>query len=180
MALGGGCEIALHCSAIQAHAETNIGLVETNIGVVPGWGGSKELLLRLIADKSRIKGPVAPALAAFETIFPAKISSSAFQAQELGFLRASDGVTMNCDRLLADAKARALALVKDYKAPEPALVVLSGPSGRQALRNAIDTAFAAGRIKPHDRHRRGNAGGSVERRRLRSDAAAARGRFVRP
>src|SRR5208283_5624071 len=55
------------------------------------------------------------------------------------------------ERLLADAKARALALVKDYKAPEPALVVLSGPSGRQALRNAIDTAFAAGRIKPHDR-----------------------------
>ncbi|MGO9391719.1 FAD-dependent oxidoreductase [Rhodoblastus sp.] len=151
MALGGGCEIALHCSAIQAHAETNIGLVETNIGVIPGWGGGKELLLRLIADKSRTKGPVAPALAAFETIFPAKISSSAFQAQELGFLRATDGVTMNRERLLADAKARALALVKDYKAPEPALVVLSGPSGRQALRNAIDTAFAAGRIKPHDR-----------------------------
>ena len=150
MALGGGCEVALHCSAIQAHAEAAMGLVETNLGVVPGWGGSKELLLRLIADKSRTKGPVAPALAAFETIFGAKISGSAFQAQELGFLRASDGVTMNRDRLLADAKAKALALVAGYKPPEPALIMLSGPSGLQALHNMIDTAFVAGRLKPHD------------------------------
>jgi 3-hydroxyacyl-CoA dehydrogenase len=151
LALGGGCEIALHCSAIQAHAESAVGLVETNIGGVPGWGGSKELLLRLIADTSRIRGPVAPALEAFETIFQAKISGSAFQAQELGFLRLTDGVTMNIERLLADAKAKALALAQGYKPPEPALVAFSGPSGRQALRNAIDTAFAAGRLKPHDR-----------------------------
>jgi 3-hydroxyacyl-CoA dehydrogenase len=151
MALGGGCEIALHCSAIQAHAESAMGLVETSLGVVPGWGGSKELLLRLIADKSRIKGSVAPALAAFETIFGAKISGSAFQAQELGFLRPSDGVTMNRDRLLADAKAKALSLVAGYKPPEPKLIMLAGPSGRLALRNIIDTAFFAGRLKPHDR-----------------------------
>jgi 3-hydroxyacyl-CoA dehydrogenase len=145
MALGGGCEIALHCSAIQAHAESAMGLVETNLGVVPGWGGGKELLLRLI------KGPVAPALTAFETIFGAKISGSAYQAKELGFLRPRDSITMNRERLLADAKARALAMVKDYKPPEPALVTLSGRSGRQALRNMIDTAFVAGRLKPHDR-----------------------------
>jgi 3-hydroxyacyl-CoA dehydrogenase len=151
MALAGGCEISLHCSAIQAHAESAMGLVETNLGVVPGWGGSKELLLRLIRDKSRIKGPVAPALTAFETIFGAKISGSAYQAQELGFLRPHDGITMNRERLLADAKARALAMVKDYKPPESALVTLSGPSGRQALRNMIDTAYVAGRLKPHDR-----------------------------
>ena len=151
MALGGGCEIALHCSAIQAHAESAMGLVETNLGVVPGWGGSKELLLRLIGDKSRIKGPVAPALAAFETIFAAKISGSAYQAQELGFLRSCNGVTMNRERLLADAKARALALVDDYKPPEPVLMSLSGPPGRQALSNMIDTAFVAGRLSPHDR-----------------------------
>jgi 3-hydroxyacyl-CoA dehydrogenase len=151
MALGGGCEIALHCSAIQAHAETAMGLVETNLGLVPAWGGCKELLLRLINDKSRIKGPIAPALSAFETIFGAKISGSAFQARELGLLRASDGITMNRERLLADAKARALALADGYKPPEPALLSLSGPSGRLALRNVIDTAFVAGRLKPHDR-----------------------------
>src|SRR5208282_1764627 len=81
MALGGGCEIALHCSAIQAHAESAMGLPETSLGLVPAWGGCKELLLRLVADKSRIKGPVAPALTAFETIFGAKVSGSAYQAQ---------------------------------------------------------------------------------------------------
>ena len=58
---------------------------------------------------------------------------------------------MNRERLLADAKAKALGLAKDYKAPEPALVVLSGPSGRKALHNVIETAFVAGRLKPHDR-----------------------------
>ena len=151
MALGGGCEITLHCSAIQAHAECAMGLVETNLGIVPAWGGCKELLLRLMTDKSRIKGPVAPAVTAFETIFGAKISGSAFQARDLGFLRPSDGVTMNCDRLLADAKARALSMVDSYQPPEPVLAVLSGPSGRMALRNIIDTAAVAGWLKPHDR-----------------------------
>ena len=148
--LGGGCEVALHCSAIQAHAETNMGLVEASLGLAPGWGGCKELLLRLSGDKSRPRGPAAIALAAFDTIFGSKISNSAYQAQELGLLRASDGVSMNRERLLADAKARALALAPGYQPPEPALLALSGASGRQALLNIVDSAALAGRLKPHD------------------------------
>jgi 3-hydroxyacyl-CoA dehydrogenase len=150
LALGGGCEIALHCSGIQAHSETTIGLVETGVGLVPGWGGCKEFMLRLIADKKRAQGPIAPALAAFEAISTARTSSSAYHAQEIGFLRAGDGVTMNRERLLADAKTKALALTAGYTPPEPAAITLSGASGYCALRNAIDTANLAGRLKPHD------------------------------
>ena len=151
MALGGGCEVALHCSAIQAHAECVMGLVEPNLGLVPGWGGTKELLLRLFADKARVRGPAATVLAAFDVIFGAKTSSSAFLARDLGFLRSSDGVTMNRELLLADAKARVLALAEGYKPPEPALLALPGASGREAIRNGIDTALLGGRLLPHDR-----------------------------
>ena len=80
----------------------------------------------------------------------AKVSASAYQAQELGLLRASDGVSMNRERLLADAKARALALAPGYQPPEPGLLALSGASGRQALLNIVDSAALAGRLKPHD------------------------------
>ena len=99
LAFGGGCEILLHCDAIQAHAELSIGLVETRIGVVPGWGGYKEMLVRQYGLAGGTKGPVAPAIATFNLIAPAQVSGSAFEARGLGFLRATDGVTMNRDRL---------------------------------------------------------------------------------
>ncbi|MFG1343925.1 FAD-dependent oxidoreductase [Xanthobacter autotrophicus DSM 431] len=151
LAYGGGCEILLHCAAIQAHAELSIGLVETRIGVVPGWGGCKEMLLRFAEGHAGAKGPVAPALAAFGLIAPAKVSASAFDARRLGYLRPTDGITMNRDRLLADAKAKALALAEGYAPPAPPAVTLSGPSGASALRNVLDTETLAGRISPHDR-----------------------------
>ena len=151
LAFGGGCELLLHCDAIQAHAELSIGLVETRIGVVPGWGGCKEMLLRFAEGHVSAKGPVAPALAAFGVIAPAKVSSSAFEARRLGYLRPRDGITMNRDRLLADAKAKALSLAEGYAPPAPAVITLSGPSGASALRHVLDTEAVAGRLTAHDR-----------------------------
>ncbi len=108
MALGGGCEILLHSHAVQAHAETYTGLVEVGVGLVPGWGGCKEMILRATANKRRSGGPMPPISQTFETIGTAKVARSAAEAQELMYLRPTDGVTMNRDRLLADAKARVL------------------------------------------------------------------------
>ena len=110
MALGGGCEILLHCDAVQAHAETYTGLVETGVGIIPGWGGCGEMLMRAMDDPKTPNGPMPPVAKAFETIAMAKVSPSAAEAQSIGYLRPTDGVTMNKARLLADAKAKALKL----------------------------------------------------------------------
>lgn len=148
--LGGGCEVALHCDAIQAHAELTMGLVEARVGLLPGWGGCRELLRRQMdAQGDEPATPGAPALAAFRTIIAAKCSSSAFEARELGFLRANDGVTMNRERLLADAKAAALRLAEDYRPPAPRFLALSGPSGARALLDGFDAE--PGPTEPHDR-----------------------------
>ena len=151
LAFGGGCELLLHCAAIQAHAELSMGLVETRIGVVPGWGGCKEMLVRFAEGHDGPKGPVAPALAAFGVIAPAKVSASAFDARRIGYLRPTDGITMNRDRLLADAKTKALALAEGYTPPAAPVLTLSGPSGASALRNVLDTEATAGRLTAHDR-----------------------------
>jgi 3-hydroxyacyl-CoA dehydrogenase len=151
LALGGGCEILLHCTAIQAHAETYMGLVETGAGIVPAWGGCKELLLRHIADEHRPKGPMPPISSAFELIALAKVSRSAAEAREHRFLRPSDGVTMNRDRLLADAKALALRLAADHRPPAPpAEIRLPGPTAKAALGLAVGGFARLGKATPHD------------------------------
>ena len=159
MALGGGCEILLSSDAIQAHAESYIGLVEVGVGIVPGWGGSKEMLLRLAADPKRPRGPMPSVSSSFETIGTAKVAKSAFEAKEFGFLKSGDGITFNRERLLADAKARALDLVEGYEAPEAAVLTLPGPSGAAALRLALKDLTARGLATPHDQI---VAGGLVE------------------
>jgi len=151
MALGGGCEILLHCASVQAHAETYMGLVEVGVGIIPGWGGCKELLLRNQPGPKDPKGPMPPVAAAFETISLAKVAKSAAEAKELKLLRASDGITMNRDRLLFDAKARALQLVAEgYKPPEPKELRLPGPTGATALKLAVDGFRLQGKALPHD------------------------------
>ena len=107
-ALGGGCEIVLHCTRAQASAETYIGLVEVAVGVIPAGGGCKELLVRL-KDPLRI----------FELIGYAKVSTSAEDAQKLGLLHRSDSISMNPERLIFDAKALALSLVPNYAPGAP-------------------------------------------------------------
>ena len=151
MALGGGCEVLLHCDAVQAHAESYMGLVEVGVGLVPGWGGCKEMMLRGLTGGRQGFGGAMPAISkVFETIGLAKVSRSAKQARELGFLREGDGISANRDRLLADAKARALALVGDYSPPEPAVVKLPGKTGRVALKMAVKGLAKTRKATAHD------------------------------
>jgi len=123
LTLGGGCEVSLHAAARQPHAELYMGLVEVGVGLLPGGGGCKEMLLRALDSAASIR-PDLPSNArgesvelveamkkAFETIATAKVSTSADEARGLGFLSTSDRVTMNRERVLSDAKARALELV---------------------------------------------------------------------
>ena len=133
MTLGGGAEITLHAPARQPHAELYIGLVEVGVGLLPGGGGCKEMLLRAVDSAqslhqgTRSSGNLADSVQlgeavknAFETIATAKVATSAHEARDLGFISPSDVITMNRDRLLADAKARALELVRaGYEAPVP-------------------------------------------------------------
>jgi len=114
MALGGGCEVGLHSARIQAAAEAYIGLVETGVGLIPGGGGTKEMLIR--ANEHAAGGEDLDFFHAlkpvFETIATAKVGTSAEESRELGFLRREDGVSMNRDRLVGDAKEAALGMVR--------------------------------------------------------------------
>jgi 3-hydroxyacyl-CoA dehydrogenase len=150
MALGGGCEILLHSTAVQAHAESYIGLVETGVGLVPGWGGCKELVTRQLLNKKRPGGPIPPLTQAFETIALAKVSRSAAEARDSLMLQPSDRITMNRDRLLADAKARALELAKDYKPPQPQPLNLPGPTGAAALKLGVEELVHQGKATAYD------------------------------
>ncbi|HEY5209998.1 MAG TPA: 3-hydroxyacyl-CoA dehydrogenase NAD-binding domain-containing protein [Pseudolabrys sp.] len=150
MALGGGCEILLHSASVQAHAESYIGLVEVGVGLVPGWGGCAEMTTRAYTNKRGPQGPIAPLAGLFETIGLAKVSKSAEEARDLMYLRPSDGITMNRDRLLADAKARALALAKDYQPPKPVMLRLPGPTGAAAIGLSLEDLHRQGKASDHD------------------------------
>jgi 3-hydroxyacyl-CoA dehydrogenase len=126
LTLGGGTEISLHAPARQPHAELYTGLVEVGVGLLPGGGGCKEMLLRALDSATSIRpdgrGESVELLEAmkkaFETIAMAKVATSAHEARGLGFLSDSDNITMNRERVLSDAKARALALARSsYEAP---------------------------------------------------------------
>jgi 3-hydroxyacyl-CoA dehydrogenase len=132
LCLGGGTEISLHAAARQPHAELYTGLVEIGVGLLPGGGGCKEMLLRAVDGAAAARGKASPeALAgsvemmeamkkAFETIATAKVATSAHEARGLGFLNDSDRITMNRERVLTDAKNRALELVRaGYEPPVP-------------------------------------------------------------
>ncbi|MEQ9300750.1 MAG: 3-hydroxyacyl-CoA dehydrogenase NAD-binding domain-containing protein [Cyclobacteriaceae bacterium] len=111
MALGGGCELSMHCDRIQAHTETYMGLVEVGVGLLPGGGGTKELTLRA-SDMYQKGDPELNILQEFfMNIATAKVSTSAMEAQDLNFLRSEDQFTLNRARLLADAKKTVLDLV---------------------------------------------------------------------
>ena len=132
LCLGGGTEISLHAAARQPHAELYAGLVEVGVGLLPGGGGCKEMLLRAVDSAAASRGKVSgDALAgsvemmeamkkAFETIATAKVATSAHEARGLGFISDNDRITMNRERVLSDAKARALELARvGYEPPVP-------------------------------------------------------------
>jgi 3-hydroxyacyl-CoA dehydrogenase len=153
LALGGGCEIVLHADRVQAAAESYVGLVEVGVGLIPAAGGTKEMLAR--AAEAMLPGTtdyLPPVQRAFETIAFAKVSTSAEDALRLGYLRPVDGVTMNRERLLADAKARALQRVQEgYQPPPPRTAIpVGGDAVLAALKLGIHLAWRAGRISEHD------------------------------
>ncbi len=169
MALGGGCEILLTSDAVQAHAETYCGLVEVGVGVIPGWGGCKEMILRLQEREktqhaakidefgkdalwfSPDTTPMGAVRKAFEIIGMATVAKSAQEAVDIGYFRESDRITMNRDRLLFDAKQRALELAKNYQPPEKANNIhLPGLTGKTALDLAVSDLHKSGKATPHD------------------------------
>ncbi|WP_102125672.1 3-hydroxyacyl-CoA dehydrogenase/enoyl-CoA hydratase family protein [Deinococcus planocerae] len=119
LALGGGCEFSIHADRIVASAETYMGLVEVGVGLIPGGGGTKEMLLRF-TDQLQPGQPLLPAVQrAFELIGTAKVSTSALDARKLGFLRDHDTVVMNKNRIIEEAKRQVLALAPGYVQPTP-------------------------------------------------------------
>jgi 3-hydroxyacyl-CoA dehydrogenase len=149
LCLGGGCEICLHATRVQAGVELYMGLVETSVGLVPAGGGSTEALVRALA-----RGALDQATAiqnAFEHMALARVSSSARDAVRLGYLRSSDGQTMNRNRVLADAcsLARHLATTADARPPE-APVPVGGPDLFARLSLGVHLAERAGRASAHD------------------------------
>ena len=172
MALGGGCEVSLHASRIQAAAEAYIGLVETGVGLIPGGGGTKEMLIRAnertggtalsLSSSPEADLDLFHALKSiFETIAMAKVGTSAEECRELGYLRREDGLSMNRDRLVADAKAAALSLVRGGYKPLAASwqdgarstqIKVLGEQFLAGAKLAIHMMFRGGYASEYDAH----------------------------
>jgi len=151
LALGGGCEIILHANAVVAHAEFQGGLPEVKVGLVPGWGGCTQLLLRAHTSANGQKGPAAAARTAFDTIFAGNPSRSALEARASGILPTDSRIVMNRSHLIGAAKARALDLVENgFAAPDRALITVAGKSGWLGLMTAVEGERAAGRLSETD------------------------------
>jgi 3-hydroxyacyl-CoA dehydrogenase len=151
LAIGGGCEITLHADRVQAAAEAYIGLVEVGVGLIPAGGGTKEMVAR--AADARTGSDLLPTIQrAFENIGFARTSTSAADAQRLGYLQPTDAWTMNRERLLADAKARALQRVREgYQPPAPRKAIpVGGDTVSAPLKLGVHLAHRAGRISDHD------------------------------
>jgi 3-hydroxyacyl-CoA dehydrogenase len=153
MALGGGCEISLHGARIHAAAEAYLGLVEAGVGLIPGGGGTKEMLIR--ANEHAAGGEDLDLFHAlkpvFENIAMAKVATSAEEARTLGYLRPSDLISMNRDRLVADAKQTALAMVRaGYHPPAPAEIRVLGEGFLAAAKLAIHMMVRGEYASEHD------------------------------
>lgn len=154
LTLGGGCEIALHASAVQASAETYMGLVELGVGLIPAAGGTKEMVLRSL-ERSGPGQELFPCLrTSFETIATGRVSGSGLEARSLGFLRPGDGITMNPDHLVADAKRRVLTLVRQgfQKPDRPQAVPALGRPALSTLRIGMHQLLRGAYISPYDYH----------------------------
>ncbi|PYQ70186.1 MAG: 3-hydroxyacyl-CoA dehydrogenase [Acidobacteria bacterium] len=153
MTLGGGCEIAIHGDRIQAAAETYMGQVEVGVGLIPAGGGTKEMLARAVENLPPNHPDLLPYVQrVFELLGFGTVSASAAHARQLGFLDEADGITMNRDRLIADAKAFALERVREgYRRPVPRTAIpVGGENILAALKLGVHLARRAGRISDHD------------------------------
>jgi 3-hydroxyacyl-CoA dehydrogenase len=160
MTLGGGAEISLHAPALQPHAELYMGLVEVGVGLLPGGGGCKEMLLRAVDSAASIRGGgrgesvelMEAMKKAFELVATAKVATSAREARGFGFLRGGDLITMNRERVLSDAKTRALEMVRaGYEPPQPRNdIAAPGENVLAALRMGIHLMRQGDFITEHE------------------------------
>ena len=150
MALGGGFEVLLGSDLVQAHANVVVGLVEPIVGLVPGGGGCKEMLLRWTRSARDEAARVAGAVRVFELIGMGRTATSPELARALRLLRAADRATMNRDRLLADAKAAALDLAGGYEPPAPPSISAPGAPACDAMCAKLDVLAGKGVALPHD------------------------------
>src|SRR5215510_1409855 len=155
MVFGGGCEMVLHADRVRAAAETYIGLVEVGVGIIPAGGGTKEMLVRALDSLPKGTDDADPfpfVKRAFETIALAKVATSAEEGRALGFLSTDDTISMNADRLLADAKKEVLALAAGgYVAPQERTDILAlGLPALSTLKLGIHQMKRAGYISDHD------------------------------
>jgi len=153
MTLGGGMEICVHCDRIHAAAETYIGQVEMGVGLIPGGGGHKELLIRYMEGLPEgVPINLLPIVQKpFEHIAMARVAYGAREAQELKFFRPTDKVTINKDYLIAEAKQTALAMaIEGYKPPTPKPIKVLGTDGIAAFKAGVQTMLWGGYISEHD------------------------------
>ncbi len=154
LSLGGGCEIPLHADKVRAAGETYMGLVEVGVGLLPGGGGTKEMTLRAmdLAQKTPDADPLVFLKKTFEIIGMGKVATSAQEAQNWGFLKDSDAISMNGDRLIADAKQEVLNLAAaGYVQPvERTDILAMGESGMAAFKIALTMMKRGGFISDHD------------------------------
>jgi 3-hydroxyacyl-CoA dehydrogenase len=153
MTLGGGMEITLHASAVCAHAETYMGLVEAGVGLLPGAGGCKELLRRAAEGYApEDRASMLPAVKRlWKNVAAATVSAGAFDAADIGYLRRTDTVLMNADRLLDAAKARVLSLATEgYRAPAKQGIPVLGEFGRASIQSYLSAMRDGGLVSPHD------------------------------
>ncbi len=154
MALGGGCEITMHGDKARAAAESYLGLVEVGVGLVPGGGGVKEMVLRAVEDAQQDEDLFPRIKKVSETIAMARVATSAVEGREIGFLRQTDPITMNKDRLIEDAKQTALAMVREgYVQPHPRTdIPVLGEPALAAIKLAIHMMIRGGFISEYDGH----------------------------
>jgi 3-hydroxyacyl-CoA dehydrogenase len=152
LTLGGGCEVCLHATAINALAETYMGLVEVGVGLLPAGGGTKELALRAIALADRYETDVSPfVFRHFQQIAMAKVGGSAAELLDLGYLRPGDSFSMDPDDLIADAKQKALALAVNHRPAAPPGEVRAPGRGVQAsIRAQLWNLVQGGFVSEHD------------------------------
>jgi 3-hydroxyacyl-CoA dehydrogenase len=150
MALGGGCEIAMHCDRIVAALESYMGLVEIGVGLLPAGGGCKEFARR-IAEAAPDNNLNPFLIKAFQTIATAKVATSGQEAKDLGFLRASDSVIFNPNELLYVAKAQARAMAEaGYRPPLKRPVRVAGRIGVATLEMGMVNMLEGHYMSEHD------------------------------
>lgn len=150
LSLGGGFEVLLHCDALQAHANSSMGLVETVVGLVPSGGGCKQLLHRWTRDANDFDGALKGALEAFAIIGMGKTAASPPEARPLRLFDDRDRYSMNRDRLLVEARRRAVSLAKNYVPPEKPSFTALGAKGLDAMEAMLDKLDEKGVTTPHD------------------------------